>query len=123
MSKQLEALMFVADGSDALNVCMTRTILDRAGVKTTLALVRSPTDAQEHRGVKLAAVLHGRGQSDDLESAFTVFADVLVETCGIGDAEKYDLLVFPGGLKGSSTLAANSRVAELAKRHWASSRA
>ncbi|MCQ2184934.1 MAG: DJ-1/PfpI family protein [Bacteroidales bacterium] len=95
----MKAYIFLADGFEDIEAMAPLDILRRGGVDTvTVGISTNP----------IVKSSHGTGIEPDYDAGkfFTTRPG------------QDDLLIFPGGLPGSSNLAADSRLMECLKEHW-----
>ncbi|ORZ05802.1 class I glutamine amidotransferase-like protein [Absidia repens] len=91
----VSAVVFLADGSEEMELTIIVDVLRRAGIQVDVMGVQLDKDYAEcSRGVKL-------------------MPDVLLEKQQGNWSAAYDAAIIPGGLKGSRTLGANSKVQQV----------
>lgn len=90
---QKTALLLIADGSEEMEAVITADILRRAGVALTIASVADNHCVKCSRDVKVCA-----------DATLAEATD---------NNQKYDVVILPGGLKGSNTFATSTNVGKL----------
>ena len=97
-------VIFLADGFEDMEALATRDILVRGGIDVrTVSITEDPTVVSSH-GVSLWA---------------DMTYDEYCDEAGDGPAVREDVMVFPGGMPGSSHLAEHAGLVDRMKRHYA----
>ncbi|MDD7456464.1 MAG: DJ-1/PfpI family protein [Bacteroidales bacterium] len=94
--------IFLADGFEDTEAIATLDVLRRAGIEVKTVSMNEDRLVTSSRGVPICADV--------------IFKDINSEANGACPA---DVMVFPGGMPGTKHLAANSKLIELMKQHYA----
>ena len=93
--------IFLADGFEDIEALATCDVLRRGGVDVKLVSVSGEYSVSSSHGVQ-------------------VLADMLLEDCDFSceSISERDVMIFPGGMPGSSNLAADEKLMALMNRHY-----
>ena len=96
--------IFLADGFEDMEAIATRDVLKRGGIDVKTVALGSSRSVQSSHGLTV--------QADFTRSEFE-------GTATEGGEDRMDVMIFPGGMPGSRTLASDQALIGMMKRHYA----
>ena len=106
--------IFLANGFEDIEALAVCDVLRRGGAEVKLVSVNNPGEGKtvtSSHGVSVIADI----AFQDLPENSSPFGESLLHTV---PADTGDVMIFPGGMPGSKSLAACSRLIEIARRHY-----